>query len=191
MNRHHIPSHCLAPVSEWMTWAQAGEVVVCEGERFEKSGYSNRYRIATANGPLLLTIPIVGGRGTKLPMHQVSICYQHDWRRQHTASWKAAYGRSAFFLHFGDLLLSVLCSGEKSLSVLNRALLLQCAGLLGLELSFTFSLQPLPLESKAMRADPRPYRQVFADRYGFLPGMSIIDLLFNEGPEGAWLLRQG
>ncbi|MCS6990983.1 MAG: WbqC family protein [Chitinophagales bacterium] len=187
----HVPSHCLAPVVEWIQFMRFSSVIICEGERFEKSGYSNRYRIAAANGPLLLTIPVVGGRAVRKPVAEVSVCYEHDWRRQHVRSWKAAYGKSPFFLYYGDELIAELCSGEKNLAVLNRKLLLCCLRLLDLKINLTFSNEPLP---KAKVNEPimvRPYRQVFATRFGFLSNMSIIDLLFNMGPDAVtYLFRQ-
>lgn len=185
----HLPSYCLAPVSVWTAMAGADVLIVCEGERFEKSGHSNRYRIAAANGPLLLTIPVVGGRNNRQPVARVRIAYDEDWRRRHAQSWKAAYGKSPFFLHYGDALLSVLCSGETSLALLNRNLLLLCLQLLGCPVKVEFSNLTLPQGPAPWPKIAATYHQVFACRHGFLPDLSIVDLLFNEGPQALQILH--
>lgn len=169
-------------------------VVLCTGEPFRKMQDLNRYRVATANGPLLLSVPVQGGRGVKLPLGEVLIDNSTDWQKQHWRSLFSAYGRAPFFDHYGPQLESILVKRNERLADLNfEALEWIC---LALRLKTTFILQheqrSEPIYKQASSAEgeekEKRYGQVFEDRNGFLAGLSIIDLIMNEGPAAVKLL---
>jgi hypothetical protein len=160
--------------------------------------YRNRYRIVTAAGPLLLSIPIIGGRRQSAALEDVRIDYTHAWQRQHWRTLLSAYGRAPFFEHYAPGLEAIVLATYERLLDFNLATI----EWLGKEMQINMSLKtigqlanalemlPMPdthvLESGA--ADIKPYHQVFEDRFGFVADLSAIDLLMNEGPYSAALL---
>lgn len=151
-----------------------------------REGHFNRYRIATANGLQQLSVPLQGGRRQALPLPALRIDYTHDWQRQHWGALFSAYGRAPFFEHFAPGLRSLIYAGHERLEALNRAALEWVCAELRLPLSFLETEQaPTLLPSQALPA----YHQVFEARFGFEPGLSMLDLMMNEGPAAVDLLR--
>lgn len=174
------------PIVWWRTMLPYAEVTLDVQDRFRKMSFSNRYCIATANGPLLLTVPVVGGRSAKLPMTDIRIDYKQDWQKQHWGSLFSAYGRAPFFEHYGPALEQIIRKKNILLAELNLAALQWIVQ----ELNLSTKFLPLRPEknfyaSKVEFAEGEKimrYYQVFEDRHGFLPNLSILDLLMNEGP---------
>ncbi len=186
--RLFVPCHCLAPVYEWQQWVNADEVVICIGNRFQKSGWNNRYRIAASNGPLLLTIPVVGGRGNRLPMHKVKINYSERWPLRHVHSLRAAYGKSPFYAHFQQAVEGILLQRWDHLWELNLRIMQLCMQLLQLSIPINLRWEPCVYQPPPPLV-PVQYRQVFMERHGFIANLSIIDLLCNHGPWAVMYLR--
>jgi hypothetical protein len=88
---------CFGSINFWIKSINVEAVVLEQHERFQKSGYRNRYWILDANGPLLLSIPIVGGRGSRELIKEVQIDYTEPWQKQHWRALESAYNRSPFF----------------------------------------------------------------------------------------------
>lgn len=181
------------PVSWWQQIRPLNEVLLEEAQPFRKMTGRNRYRIATANGPLLLSVPVAGGRTLKAPLGEVLIDEHQDWQKQHWRSLFSAYGRAPFFEHYGPALEQLLMQCPKRLADFNFAALEWIRKELRLPVIFTRNNRPAPSDTPLLPELPeaapiKPYSQVFEDRHGFLPGLSILDLLMNEGPAaGAYL----
>ncbi len=152
-------------------------------------GYRNRYRLASSNGPLWLTIPIIGGREQRRPVHQIAIDNRLPWQRNHWRSLVSIYRRTPFFEHYEPLLQPLFTTPFDRLASFNEASIQWCSEVLGRPVLLAVT-QTLPdafedgRESRLLFADPSQpsYAQPFMERTGFLPGMSILDLLFCEGP---------
>src|SRR6478735_6864409 len=97
-----MPCIAFPHISWWGRVLRCGsEVSLYTGTPLRNISYRNRYRISTANGPLLLSIPIKGGRRYAAPLADTLIDYTHDWQRQHWRTLFSAYGRAPFFEHYG------------------------------------------------------------------------------------------
>ena len=191
----------LAPVSLYARLYAADTFVVDDVSPFVKQTFRNRAVIATENGAQSLTIPVVHD-GTKVAMRDVRISEHGNWRHQHWNAMVSAYRKSPFFEYYADDFAHFYEERDGFLLDFNLRLHAVVSELLGLERNVRLMsdeaaggvvdlrriAEPKALESVEGIA-LQPYYQVFAGRNGFLPALSIVDLLFNMGPEGLLVLR--
>lgn len=191
----------LAPVSLYAQLYAADTLVVDDVSPFVKQTFRNRAVIATENGAQSLTIPVVHD-GTKVAMRDVRISEHGNWRHQHWNAMVSAYRKSPFFEYYADDFAHFYEERDGFLLDFNLRLHAVVSELLGLERNVRLMsdeaaggvvdlrriAEPRALESVEGIA-LQPYYQVFAGRNGFLPALSIVDLLFNMGPEGLLVLR--
>lgn len=191
----------LAPV--WMyAHLYAGDrlIVDCDAP-FTKQTYRNRTVIAAENGALPLTIPVVHDKGGRQPLRDVRISDHGNWRHLHWNALTSAYKKSPFFDYYADDFRPFYERKIEFLVDFNLQLHETVCELLGLEketviLDSTANIQGIDLRRQTDPAQgipegytPLEYYQVFERRNGFLPDISIADLLFNMGPEGLITLR--
>lgn len=176
-------------------------------ENYQKQSYRNRCRFYGADGVQTLSFPIVHEGGThKLPISEVKVDYKKPWVQQHERAIVSAYGTSAYFEYYRDELFSILESGHERLMDLNMALLeffLEKTGLKA-DIRMTEDYCAVPdMEDLRDVIHPKrdndilkdlglekPYFQVFARKYGFKSDLSVMDLLFNEGPDSILYLKR-
>ena len=190
----------------------AATTVFLEGyDHYVKQTYRNRCIIAGPDGPLALTLPIVHDK-TKghTATRDIRLSNHGDWRHQHTIALTSAYESSPFFEYYEDDLRGAFFGKYEFLVDFNAALRDVCCELLGLHTPVTPSTHYInaaseypealdlrtaisPKKSAAAESGfmARPYYQVFQERTGFLPNLSILDLLCNLGPEARLVLRDG
>ena len=153
-------------------------------ETYQKGGWRNRCRILTANGPLLLSIPLRGGKHQQMPIREVLIDERTDWRRQHTQTIRSAYGRSPYFEYYGEEVIQLLQQQAATLWNYNLTITKGLFRLLDLPLTLHVTDS---FRGGAAGASPvevaDPYPQVFSDRFGFVDDLSVLDGLFCLGPE--------
>lgn len=178
--------------------AGAEKVILDAAEHFQKMSYRNRYRIAGANNPNLLTVPLVSGREQRLPMTEVMIHNQTMWQVQHWRTLVSVYKRTPFFEHYEPSLQPLFEAEYNRLVDFNLASIEWVRKHLKLpvEIAITDTLQKDYAadvtdirNAKAPTTDLPMYHQVFEDRIGFLADLSILDLLFEEGPGARSLLN--
>jgi hypothetical protein len=191
------PYYTFPPVGWWLHLVAATEVVFDVHEHYRKMSDRNRYQIGGSNNPVLLSIPLIKGRKNHVPMHCVQIQNDSRWQVQHWRTIVSVYNRSPYFFHYHDSLAVLFQTEYTSLLQFNIAAFDWVNQ--QLKFSFTHSQSELylplyPDDFIDLRTDdyqylPTPfYYQVFADRIGFVSGLSILDLLFSEGPHTtAWL----
>ncbi|HTB51515.1 MAG TPA: WbqC family protein [Ferruginibacter sp.] len=162
-------------------------------DRHQKSGFSNRCYIAGANGLITLSIPLVKGRNQKTPVNQVEIDNQQKWQIKHWRAIESSYMRSPWFEYYKDDLKRLYQTEYASLFEWNKDLMIYILEKINWNggLSFTISYQDSYLNKTDNRNTittknyiefPVPkYAQVFEEKLGFLPNLSIIDLLFCCG----------
>ncbi len=189
----HRPLLSLVPFPplSWWALALAGPAPLLDaGEPFRKMGHRNRYRIATASGPHWLTVPILGGREQHTPLHAIRTDPRTPWQRTHWRTLCSAYRRAPFFEHYERSLQPLYECPWADLAGFAEASLLWIRDALRLpfEVAFYAGDEPV-LDGRDGRQPPLPaappYLQVFAERTGFLPDLSVLDLLFCEGPAAA------
>ncbi|WP_246019842.1 WbqC family protein [Muriicola soli] len=163
---------------------------------FEKQTFRNRTYISTDQGKQMLSIPIshVGGKKGKQYYREVETDNTYPWQRQHWRSLQTAYRSSPFFEYYEDDLAPLFQKAAASLLDHNIHCMEIVCSLLNLTLPTqkTTLYNPSPKEVRDMRflvdaKRPAPikmpvYTQVFTERNGFIENLSILDLLFNEGP---------
>ena len=165
---------------------------------FAKQTYRNRCVIATASGPQALTVPVERGGGD---MGGVRISDHASWRRVHWNAISSAYGESPFFEFYEDDLKPFFQERWERLYDFDMATTEKVCELLGFSPRITHTTHFVKEAPGDFRETIRPkhpgydpgfspkeYYQVFKARTGFLPNLSILDLLFNEGPEAVLYL---
>ncbi len=183
-----------------------GEVWLEGDENYTKQTFRNRCLIAGPNGPQALSIPVEKGSFHKVHIRDVRIDRSSPWEKLHLRALNAAYRSSPFYEYYIDDLMEVLERRPVFLFDLNLMLLERLLELTGISctLHVTRKFTPPDTEGvldlrerilpKRQEEDPffrHPvYHQVFEEKSGFLPGMSIVDLLFNEGPDTGKILKE-
>lgn len=182
----------LPPVHYFSELLRADAVVLEKHEHFVKQTYRNRCVIAAANGPLSLTIPLQK-ISDKEKITAKKISYAENWQQLHWRSITSAYKSSPYFEYFESDFRPFYETRHELLFDYNLELLKLICKLLRVELKFGFTeeynavpagcvdLRNAFHPKEAQEINVNPYYQVFADKNGFIPNLSIIDLLFNEG----------
>lgn len=182
------PTAYFSPALWFPAAVQAGSWTVEAHENYQKGGFRNRCFIAGPNGPQTLSVPLEKGKHQRKPIQEVTISYREDWWREHEQSIRTAYGRSPYYEYYAEDLFSVGRQSPETLWELNQGLLEVIARLVQLPvpLQRTEDFIP-PAEAGYLRPADLPatlpdYPQVFTERHGFLPGLSVLDGLFCLGP---------
>jgi len=193
----------LAPVSYYVLLARAGKVVIEQHENYQKQSYRNRCLIAAANGPMVLSIPVKKTLPGKNSIRDIQLSGHGNWQHMHWSSLVSAYASSPYFAFYRDDIHPFYEKKYKYLFDFNEALREEICALLNLEprLEYSKSYTTGPeteildyrelIHPKKQRLEellPGPYVQVFDRKFGFLPDLSVLDLLFNTGPEACLFL---
>jgi len=185
-------------------------------ENYQKQSYRNRCRFYAADGVQTLSFPVVHEGGThKHPVSEVKIDYSTPWLIQHERAIVSAYRTSAYFEYYQDELFAVLNSRPERLLDLNMSLLRFFVDKIGIKADIRLTSVYSPdgtltgpdgevLDCEDLRevihpkrpnsilkdlSLEKPYFQVFAPKYGFKEDLSVMDLLFNEGPDSILYLK--
>ena len=180
-------------------------------DSFQKQTYRNRCVIATANGIQALTVPIENEKGEmrneKCLLSDVRISDHNQWRRVHWNALQSAYSESPFFEYYVDDLHPFFEQRYEYLLDFNEAIRQKICGLIDIHPQITYTTEYTSdiqhqtsdivdfrdvINAKHPQPDaeftPKEYWQVFQHKHGFLPNLSILDLLFNMGPESIFYL---
>lgn len=181
----------------------ANTIILEKHEQYIKQSYRNRCFINTANGLLKLIVPVTAKHGKAL-VCDVKVDKNGNWQNNHWRAISSAYGKAPFFDHYADDLHFILFKGHHFLYDLNMDLLSFCLQNLQVSLSLTesTSYQKVPqngitdlrsvINAKNPHSErdyyvPMPYLQVFGNK--FVSNLSIIDLLFCEGPNAIQIIK--
>ena len=183
-----LPCCYLAPVSHYSAYYRADEVCLEVCDHFVKQTLRNRMWIDSPSGPLALTVPVVREEGKTL-VRDVRISDHGNWRHRHWQALESSYRQSPFFEYYADDFAPFYAKRWTFLADFNEELMALVTSLLDITKPVARSSA---YQGDAFQSLPpfeaRPYYQLFAPRHGFLPDLSIVDLLFNLGPEGVlWL----
>ena len=198
-----MKSYYLAPISYYAQLVQSETVSIDLDEPYRKQTLRNRCWIASPNGPLALTIPVVKFVPYHTPMHDIRISDHGNWRHLHWNALKSSYGRTPFFEFYEDDFAPFYERKWEFLADYNQALQELVLGELGVESgAWSVEGEESNRTAESLRlANPRnvsdlminilpPYYQLFSDRNGFMADLSIVDLLFNLGPESILYLTR-
>lgn len=201
-----LSSAYLAPVQYYAWMLAADEVILEQYDHYLKQTYRNRCIIAAADGPLSLTVPIIKPENEKCPMKDIRISDHGNWRHLHWNALKSAYRMSPFWEYYEDDFRPFYEQKWEFLMDYNQALQEKVCELIDFTPNITrteafISLSEAGIQDlrdvihpkREMTTDGKfqviPYYQVFKERQGFLPNMSIMDLLMNMGPESILILK--
>jgi hypothetical protein len=191
LNKNYLlPSAYLAPSSYYSLLMNYPNSIIEQYEYFTKQTIRNRCSIDSANGPLILSIPKVRKSSSKTLMKDIQICYTEPWQKIHWNAIKSSYNSSPFFEYYMDEFSILYHDKEKYLLDLNLKAHQLILKFLQIENSVNLSTNYIrESECKDLRQDlfkinqEIKYDQVFSTENGFEKDLSIIDLIFNLGPE--------
>lgn len=206
MKLAYLSSAYLAPVEYYSKLKAYDKIIVEQHDHYMKQTYRNRCTIAGPEGELILSIPTVKPDKLKCPMKDIRISDHGNWRHLHWNAIESAYNSTPFFEYYKDDFRPFYEAKQEFLADFNEGLCQLVCQLIDLQpkiertatyqVDFSdqeFDFREVIHPKKEFRLTdpefiPRPYYQVFEARHGFLPNLSIIDLLFNMGPESLLIL---
>ena len=173
---------------------KAQEICFDQNEAYSKMSFKNRTIIASAQGPLNLSIPLIGGRDQKSKLVDIQIDYSTPWQTQHIKSIQSCYRRAPFFDYYEESLTGLINTQSENLAeyliLVNQWVQLQLKNswiILPQVSSEDIAILRNPWLPKNFQQAPIhiKYYQVFEDQIGFIPNLSIIDLLCCMGGKQA------
>ncbi|WP_157986564.1 WbqC family protein [Chitinophaga alhagiae] len=198
-----IESQYFPPISFYKTLIEVNILKIERYEHYQKVSFRNRCYVAGPNGTILLSVPLAKGKNQRTIMKDVRISNQENWQALHWKTLTSAYRRSPWFEYFENELEELYTRRFDFLLDWNMACLQWANQVLGIspEISLTDRFEKTydPATGVLDRRDhlqpgqPAPdgapvYAQVFGERTGFFPNLSILDLLFCEGKRAIELL---
>jgi len=185
------------PPAEYFSLIKNSETVLIEQEEnYIKQTFRNRCSILASDGVMVLTVPVMKGNLIKTPVKDVTIDYSKRWQQVHIRAMISSYGRSPYFQFYYEYFEKILLSDPKFLLDLNDTLLHKCLEIIninkciihtssfsqvkGMDNDFRYKISPKEISGYSSR----PYIQVFNNNE-FVAGLSILDLIFNMGPEAS------
>ena len=199
------------PIQWYQKLYRYNHCMIEQYDSFQKQTYRNRCVIATANGVQALTVPVehetLNMKHETLKIKDIRISDHNQWRRVHWNALQSAYSESPFFEYYTDDLHPFFEQKYDYLIDFNEAIRQKVCELIDIHpnveytSTYTSSIQHQTSDITDFRdvinakhplpdADftPKAYWQVFQHKHGFLPNLSILDLLFNMGPESIFYL---
>ena len=185
----------LPPVEYFSIISRADEVLIEREENYLKQTYRNRCYILSAHGTQLLSVPVYLGSLHKTPVKNIRIDYTKRWQQVHLRAMIASYNSSPYFEFYFEKIEKIISKNHEFLFDLNLELTNSVLDILKIKktISNTSNFDPVGDMENDFRYKITPkekshftlkkYFQVFNNDEGFVPGLSIIDLLFNMGPE--------
>lgn len=196
------------PIEYYVRLFSYERILIDPYEHYLKQTYRNRCIIAAPDGRQPLTVPIERRDASHTPVGQILLSSHNDWRHQHLHALRTAYDGSPYYQFYIDDIADVLFRPYTHLFELNEALRVTIQDMISIQPAVERTTQYLSPDAAAQlgyddyrhlispkthsaRTDlePAKYHQVFEQTLGFLPNLSILDLLFNQGPESILYLR--
>lgn len=203
----YLSSAYLAPIEYYSKLANYDQVFIEQHDHYIKQTYRNRCTIAGPNGELALSVPTIRPTALKCPVKDIRISDHGNWRHLHWNAIESAYNSTPFFEYYKDDFRPFYEKKYDFLADFNEELCALVCKLIDIqpnmqrtsEYKTAFAVDEIDFREiihpkKDYRIeDPefiaKPYYQVFQSKFGFLPNLSVIDLLFNMGPESIFVLK--
>ena len=202
MKKALLSSAYFGPIQYYSKLFRYDEIGMERYDNYVKQTFRNRCVIMTTNGPQSLTIPIEGFDGSKCLMRDIRISDHGNWRHLHLNALESAYGVSPYYEFYIDEIRPFFQRHWDYLYDFNLEICMKMCDLIDIRPNiistneyvksdevddFRDSIRPKhPLLDTSFIS--RPYYQVYQQKHGFVGNLSILDLLFNMGPEGIFYL---
>lgn len=186
-----FPTAYFGSIAYFRELIRAQKVHIEAKEHFVKQTIRTRCDIQVSNGLRHLSVPVIKKNGNKTVMEDIEISYSDHWQNDHWRTIASAYASSPFFEHYGDEVKQLIFSGERNLLKLNKRItdkVLEWLFFENVVIEYTeeFAHPSLERDFRHFHFDDRlntkKYHQVFESENGFIPNLSILDLIMNEGP---------
>lgn len=199
MNAAIIEAQVFPPVQFFSKYFVFDQIILDTSERFEKQSYRNRFQVLGANKVLDLIVPVHKGK-TRLTTSEVRVSYHHDWKREHLQAIKSAYGKSPFFDHYFPQIEALYQKPQdllfnwalQSIKWAENAIGLESLAMVGENEHATDLKGIMHPKERYQKPDPSfkatSYFQCFSHS-GFVANLSVLDLIFNEGPNSVEVVR--
>lgn len=194
------------PIQYYTRFLLYDTIVLETKENYSRQSYRNRCNIYGANGKLVLSVPVLKGTADKIQITDVKIDYNKNWQKLHWKGIESAYRSSPFFEYFHDDFVGFYTKKWPFLFEFNLEILKTVLKILDLkpEINFTrdysrsgdkniVDMRERIHPKRSFQDDrdffPVTYTQVFSDKQGFIGNLSIVDLIFNAGPDAVRILQ--
>jgi len=193
-----------APISYYsILLSDDSSVIIEKRENYSRQSYRNRCTIYSANDLQHLVVPVVKPGKSKISITEVEISYDTPWQKLHFKAIESAYRRSPFYEYYIDDLMIYFNQRHRYLYQFNMQILHTVCDLIKITLRIKENSHYIksvddniidlrnsihPKITQQTTNNPPRYTQVFANKWGFKPNLSILDLLFNTGPEAKKIL---
>lgn len=184
------------PPTEYFAYLnEADEALIEREENYLKQSYRNRCYILSVSGLQPLTVPVLHGSFHKTPVKDICIDYSKRWQQVHIGAIVSSYSSSPYFLYYFEIIEKIIQTDYKFLLDLNMELMNALLKFLKINtlISYTTDFKPVEEGKNDYRYKISPkreseysakeYMQVFNSEKGFIPGLSVVDLIFNTGPD--------
>ena len=203
-----LPLTYFGPVQYYSKFFFGESPVIEQYDNYNKQSFRNRCVILGANGPIPLVIPVKKNRTEKTLVKDILIDYDTNWRKLHWRGIVSSYSSSPYFEYYRDSIEPFYTKSYNFLSDYCFEITLLILKLINIEsypalttgyvfagdVRIDYDFRDVIHPKKDVNVDrtyiPQTYRQVFSERFGFFQNLSIIDLLFNLGPESPGLLKR-
>ncbi len=200
-----LPTAYFGPVQYYCRMVSGRDIYIEQYDHYSRQTYRNRCVIMGANGIINLSIPVKRPHGNKTLVKDILVDYDTDWQKDHYGGILSAYTSSPFFEFYFDDYRWIFSQKTKYLIDLNteiNTIILSQLGVckdIKITDNFVFMdkeedlrniISPKTKLIKDIHFKAAKYTQVFSGRFGFIPNLSIMDLLFNTGTEAPGILKQ-
>ena len=195
------------PVQYFTKFILFENIYIEQFENYQKQSYRNRCIILSANGSMILSIPVERAETQKIQIRDIKIAYHTPWQKLHWRTIVSAYNNSPFFEFYADEIAPFFQKKYTYLFDYNIEILNVIFRLCNFNFSYSLTEKYIdeayentvdlrdkihPKQQKAQPDDffkPFHYSQVFSDKFSFTPNLSILDLLFNQGPDSKKIVQ--
>ena len=195
--KYLLSSAYFPPVHYLSVIFNAGSIFIEAEENYIKQTYRNRCNILTANGVSALIVPVLSSKSAKTRIKDIRIDYSKRWQQVHLRALISSYRTTAFFDYYYDEIEKIISSKPEFLIDLNQNSLHTMLKITGIKTRIfkTDLFEPVEGKDYDLRYSISPkrerpgissgkeYYQVFSNKYGFVSGLSALDLIFNIGPD--------
>jgi hypothetical protein len=195
------------PIQYFSEIINSENIYIETNENYSRQSYRNRCHILSCNGILPLSIPIIRQTNGENNISQIKIDYSTDWQRLHINAIISAYGKSPFFEYYSETIINNIKQKNELLIELNNNIVLSIFEILKIKNKLNKTerfIKEYTKETRDLRYTIHPkksmsedtvllnnkYIQTFSDRFSFIPNLSVLDLIFNVGPDSINYLKQ-